>query len=483
MESALLIIQSLADFMWNYPMPILLVGTGIYLSMSFRFFYQLKTKFMLQNTYGTIIKKNQKGGEGTVSSFAAACTAMANTVGVGSIGGVATAITMGGPGAIFWLWFSAFFGISTKAAEIILGQRYRVKYKNCRDEYVCDRSFVMKNAMGWKTGGLILALCCFTLGPWTCLVQAEALTSSLKEAFHINPTVSLLVMSVTVGITIVGGLRSMSKILSKVVPAYAMAYILGAIVLVALNIEKVPATFALIFEHAFTPMSGVGGFAGATVMQAIRFGIARGIYSNDAGTGYGMVAHAGAMTDHPIRQSSWGFGEVFLTSVICTLTALTILVTNVYIDFPDITSGQLVTVAYRTVFGEPGSAFLAVAITLFAWATTVGMYYSCEKAVNYFFGDSKSTRIVTYTYMVYYILPILFFSNMQADLLWAATDLLSAIYVLITLTLIYGKKREIFRLFNDFWDRFIPAINRGEIPEPVAFETIESETETCNVKS
>lgn len=479
MESILLIIQSLSNFMWNYPMPILLVGTGIYLSIRFRFFYQFKTKFMLKNTYGTIMTKNESGGEGTVSSFAAACTAMANTVGVGSIGGVATAITMGGPGAIFWLWFSAFFGISTKATEIILGQRYRVKYKNSMDEYVCDRSFVMKNAMGWKKGGFILAFCCFMFGPWTCLVQAEALTSSLKEAFGINASVSLIVMSATVALTIVGGLRGMSRILSKAVPAYAMAYIVVTAILVLMNIEKVPAAFALIFEHAFTPMSGVGGFAGATVMQAIRFGIARGIYSNDAGTGYGMVAHAGATTDHPIRQSSWGFGEVFLTSVICTLTALTILVTNVYIDFPDITSGQLVTVAYRSVFGNFGSAFLALAITVFAWATTVGMYYTCEKAVNYFFGDSKANKMATYAYMVYYIMPILFCSNLQADLLWAATDLLSAIYVLITLTLVYGKKKEIFRLFDDFWDRFIPAINRGEKPAPVTYGTIEE----VNVKN
>lgn len=471
MDTILHVIQLMANFLWEVPLPILLVGTGLYLSIRFKFFYQLKLKFHIKNTYGTMLKKGN--GEGTVSSFAAACTAMANTIGVGSIGGVATAITMGGPGAIFWLWFSAFFGMSTKACEIILGQRYRVKYKNSIDEYVCDRSFVMKNAMGWKTGGFILAFCCFIFGPWTCLVQTEAVTSSLKEAFGLNVTLTLVILGISIAVTIIGGLRGISSTLEKIVPPMAMGYLLISIVLLIINFDKIPMAFGLIFKHAFTPMAGVGGFAGATVSQGIRFGIARGIYSNDAGTGYGIVAHAAAKTDHPIRQSSWGFGEIFLTSVICTVTALSILVTNVYIDFPDITSAQLVTVAFKSVYGNFGSIFLAVAVALFAWTTIVGMYYSCEKAVNYFFGDSKANKVATYAYMIYFILPIVLCSNMKADLLWAATDLLSAIYVVITAILIFGNQKEIFRLFNDFWNRFIPAINRGEKPEPVSYETIE----------
>ena len=165
MNGLLLVIQTISDFLWGTPMTIALIGTGLYLSIKFKFRYITKIKFHFQNTFG----------------FAAACTAMANTIGVGNIGGVATAITMGGPGAIFWMLISALLGMSTKACEIILGQRYRVKYKNSMDEYMCDRSFVMKNALGWKKGAFLLAICCFVLGPWTCCVQTESVVNSLKE--------------------------------------------------------------------------------------------------------------------------------------------------------------------------------------------------------------------------------------------------------------------------------------------------------------
>ena len=171
MDTILNILTAISDFLWGTPMTIALVGTGLYLSIKFKFRYITKIKFHFQNTFGKMFKSGD--GEGTVSGFAAACTAMANTIGVGNIGGVATAITMGGPGAIFWMWVSGLLGMSTKACEIILGQRYRVKYENSMDEYLCDRSFVMKNALGWKTGAIILAVFCFVLGPWTCCVQTE----------------------------------------------------------------------------------------------------------------------------------------------------------------------------------------------------------------------------------------------------------------------------------------------------------------------
>ena len=180
MNGLLLVIQTISDFLWETPMTIALIGTGLYLSIKFKFRYITKIKFHFQNTFGKMFKGKGEG-EGTVSGFAAACAAMANTIGVGNIGGVATAITMGGPGAIFWMWISALLGMSTKACEIILGQRYRVKYKNSMDEYMCDRSFVMKNALGWKKGAFLLAICCFVLGPWTCCVQTESVVNSLKE--------------------------------------------------------------------------------------------------------------------------------------------------------------------------------------------------------------------------------------------------------------------------------------------------------------
>ncbi len=472
MDLILKVVQTISDFMWGIPMLVALVGTGLYLTIKFKGKYITRMKFHFKNTYGKMFKKGE--GEGTVSGFAAACTAMANTIGVGSIGGVATAITMGGPGAIFWMWVSGLLGISTKACEIILGQRYRVKFDKSKDEYICDRSFVMKNALGWKKGALILAVFCFMFGPWTCCVQTESFASSLYEGFGITPLISVAVLGITCFITIAGGLKRIASVMDKVVPFMAMAYMIAGIGILVMYIDKVPYAFGLIFKSAFTPMAGVGGFAGATVMDAIRYGIARGLYSNDAGTGYGIVAHASAQTDHPVRQSSWGWGEVFLvTMIVCSVTALSIILTNSYIDYPDVTSAQLTTVAFKIAYGKFGGYFMALATALFVWTTIIGMYYSCTKSIDYAFGDTKANKFATPIYMVYYMIPCLLFYNMEADLLWAATDLISAMYVVITLIFIYSKKKEIFRLYNDFWNRFIPAIERGENPEPVSYETIE----------
>ena len=472
METILKIVQTISDFMWGIPMLVALVGTGLYLTIKFRGRYITKMGFHFKNTYGKIFKGGE--GEGTISGFAAACTAMANTIGVGSIVGVATAITMGGPGAIFWMWISGLLGISTKACEIILGQRYRVKFDKSKDEYICDRSFVMKNALGWKKGALVLAVFCFMFGPWTCCVQTESLTSSLQEGFGLDPKISVILLGITCFVTIAGGLKRISSVMEKTVPFMAIAYMIAGVGILILNYDKIPYAVGLIFKSAFTPMAGVGGFAGATVMQAIRYGIARGLYSNDAGTGYGIVAHASAMTDHPVRQSSWGWGEVFLvTIIVCSVTAFSIIITDSYIKYPDVTSAQLTTVAFKEVYGNFGGYFMAIATTLFVWTTIIGMYYSCTKSVDYAFGDTKANKIATPLYMIYYMIPCLIFYNAEAELLWAATDLISAMYVVITLIFIYAKRKEIFRLYNDFWGRFIPAINRGEHPEPVSYETIE----------
>ena len=305
-------------------------------------------------------------------------------------------------------------------------------------------------------------------------MQTESLTSSLYEGFGIAPIISIIIMGITCFVTIAGGLKRIASVMEKAVPFMAMAYIIAGIGILIMYIDKVPYAFGIIFKSAFTPMAGIGGFAGATVKDALRYGIARGLYSNDAGTGYGIVAHAAGQTDHPVRQSSWGWGEVFLdTIVVCTVTAISIIITNAYIDYPDVTSAQLTTVAFKTAYGNFGGYFMAIATTVFVWTTIIGMYYSCTKSIDYAFGDTKINKIATPIYMVYYMLPCLFFYNIKADLLWAATDLISAMYVVITLLFIYSKRKEIFRLYNDFWNRFMPAINRGEHPEKVSYETIE----------
>ena len=449
-------------------MIIIVLGTGIFLSIRFGFRYQRKIRFNFKNTFAQIASDGD--GVGTVSGFKAACTGLANTVGTGNISGVATAIVSGGPGALVWMWVSAFFGMSTKACEIILGQRYREHYKNSMDEYVCDRSFVMKNAFGWKKGAVVLAIFAFILGPWTCCVQTEAVTSSMQEAFGIAPLISVIVIGITCLLTILGGLKRISNVMSKAVPIMAVLYIIMGLGVILLNIGQVPGIIALIFKSAFSPTAAVGGFAGATVREAIKYGVARGIYSNDAGTGYGMIAHAPAKTDHPVRQSLWGWGEIFLdTIIICSITAFTIIITGSYY-VSDATSGALTTIAFGMAYGNIGSKLTAIAIAVFAWTTIIGMYYTCEKSVNYAFGDTEKNKKAMPVYIIYYMLPCVIFYNIEADVLWALTDILSACYVALTIFFIYAKHKVIFELFDDFWKRFQPAKERGENPPVVSFD-------------
>ena len=468
MEAVTQFFYTVDDFMWGSWMTVLILVTGVVLSVRFGFRYQRKIGFNFKNTFAKI--RAQGEGEGTVSGFRAACTALANTVGTGNISGVATAIVSGGPGALVWMWLSAFFGMSTKACEIIIGQRYREHYKESMNEYVCDRSFVLKNAFGWKKGAVVLAAFCFIFGPWTCCVQTEAVTSSVAEAFGVPSIVTVIVIGLTCFVTIWGGLKRISNVMSKAVPVMAVLYILMGLGVIALNWRSIPAVVALVFKSAFSPTAAVGGFAGATVREALQYGVARGIYSNDAGTGYGMIAHASARTDHPVRQSLWGWGEVCLdTFIICAVTAFTIIITGAYTT-SDATSGALTTLAFTEAYGAVGGKLTAVAISVFAWTTIIGMYYTCEKSVNYAFGDTEANKKMRPVYMIYYMIPCVIFYNLEAEALWAFTDVLSAIYVLITVFIIAAKHKEIFRLFDDFWKRYLPAKERGENPPYVSFD-------------
>lgn len=247
MEKVTEFLYAIDDFMWGSWMTALILIVGIVLSIRFGFRYQRKIIFNFKNTFGKIRSGNE--GEGTISGFRAACTALANTVGTGNISGVATAIVSGGPGALVWMWISAFFGMSTKACEIIIGQRYREHYKESMNEYVCDRSFVLKNAFGWKKGAVVLAVFCFLFGPWTCSVQTEAVSSSMSEAFGIPSFVSVAIIGVTCLVTIWGGLKRISSVMSKAVPVMAVLYILMGLGVLILNFSQIPAVIALVFKR------------------------------------------------------------------------------------------------------------------------------------------------------------------------------------------------------------------------------------------
>ena len=393
------IITAISDFLWGTPMTVALVGTGLYLGIRFGFRYNFrKVGFNFRNTFGKMFQKGE--GTGTVSGFAAACTAMANTIGVGNIGGVATAIVSGGPGAVFWMWVSGLLGMSTKACEIILGQRYRVKYSESMDEYMCDRSFVMKNALGWKKGAVVLSVACFVLGPWTCCVQTESVTSSLQEGFGIDPLISVIVLGVTCFLTIAGGLKRISSIMEKVVPIMALFYILGGLGILIMNWSIVPSAFGLIFKSAFSGSAAAGGFAGAGIAAAMRWGIARGTYSSEAGMGSAPIAHSAATTDHAVRQGFWGIFEVTVSAIIiCTMTALVVLTSGVWTKVGTANAAAMPSIAFQSVLGERfGGGVVSVCMLLFVLSTVIVIIYYGEKQAEYLFGTFFS-KLVKFGYI------------------------------------------------------------------------------------
>jgi alanine or glycine:cation symporter, AGCS family len=463
------IVGSISNFFWGPPLFIMVLGTGLYLTIATKGVYQLKVMFHMKNTFGTMFNRDLKG-EGTVSGFAAAATAIASTIGTGNVSGVAVAITMGGPGALFWMWMTAMVGMATKAAEIILGQRYRVKFESI-DEYLCGRNYVMKNALKWNALAVVLAWQAMITAPWSLLVQTNAVAASLNTAFGLPMMFGIVAIVISLGVTIIGGVRRIAAVADKVVPFMALLYIFAGILLIFKNFALIPSVFSSIVVSAFTPAAPVGGFAGASVALATRWGIARGVYSNESGMGSGMGAHAAAITDHPVRQASWGWGENFIdTIVVCTITGFAILFTGAHINHPGVTGAALTTQAFIDTFGAIGGYIVAIAGVLFAWTTLLSAYYGNEKSVNYIFGDTSTNKMMMKFFIAYFLLPI-FLSGADTGLLWLVTDTATIIGVVATIVIIWAMRKEILRLHNDFYDRYLPALEAGQNPPPVHYVT------------
>lgn len=337
-------------FVWGPPMLILLVGTGIYLSIRTNFFSLTKLGYILKNTLLKMFAKDHHG-EGEVTAFQAVATALAATVGTGNIAGVATAIAVGGPGAIFWMWIAAIFGMTTKFAEVVLAVHYREKTPDGR--FVGGPMYYITNGLKMKWLAYIFAffgaLAAFGIGN---MVQSNSIAQSLEVTFGTNKLVVGIVLAVFAAMVIVGGIKRIGQVTEKLVPFMAAFYILGGLVIIIINAAHIPEAFGLIFGQAFTGTAAVGGFVGSTIKQAMRYGVARGVFTNEAGLGSAPIAHAAATTDHPVRQGLWGVFEVFVdTIIICSITALAIITTGVWQD--GATGAALTTHAFS--HGLPGT--------------------------------------------------------------------------------------------------------------------------------
>ncbi|MCR3955368.1 MAG: sodium:alanine symporter family protein [Gudongella sp.] len=430
------------SFVWGPPMLFLLVGTGVYLTIGTNFFSILKLGYVLKNTLLKIFSKDQSG-EGEITPFQAVATALAATVGTGNIAGVATAIALGGPGAVFWMWVSAVFGMTTKFGEVVLSIKYREKTEDGR--FVGGPMYYIANGLNMKWLATVFAvfgaLAAFGIGN---MVQSNSVAASLQESFNISPLVTGLVLAVLTALVILGGIKRIGSVTEKLVPGMASIYILGAIFIIIMNGSHVPEAFGLIFANAFTGTAAVGGFAGSTLAMAVRFGVARGVFSNEAGLGSAPIAHAASTTDHPVRQGLWGVFEVFMdTIVICTLTALAILVSGLWNT--GATGAALTTQAFdEAILG--GGYIVSIGIMLFAFSTILGWSYYGERCAEYLFGEKAIVP-----YRVIWIPFVVIGAIGGLEFIWALADTMNGLMAIPNLIGVLMLSGTIIKLTKEFF--------------------------------
>ncbi|MBW7997595.1 MAG: sodium:alanine symporter family protein [Candidatus Glassbacteria bacterium] len=408
----------LSNLVWGPPMLILLVGTGVYLTVILR---GLQFTTLLPSLHLALVKRRDPGSEGDISHFQALMTALAATVGTGNIAGVATAIHLGGPGALFWMWITGLFGMATKYAEALLAVKYRTTDK--RGLMCGGPMYYISEGLGWKWLGVLFAVfatvASFGIGN---MVQSNSVCDAINTTFGISPTVTGLVITLATGLVILGGIRSIGRVTGLLVPLMIVFYILAALYVLIARADQLGAAFALIFQQAFTPTAAGGGFAGATVMMTIRMGVARGVFSNESGLGSSAIAAAAAQTRHPVRQAMVSMTQTFIdTLVVCTLTGLAIIVSGVW-DSGD-TGAGLTTMAFNAVIpGEVGGWIVAVSLTLFAYSTILGWSYYGEKSLEYLAGE----RAVM-PYRLVFTLVVMVGAVSKLNFVWLISDVMNGL--------------------------------------------------------
>jgi AGCS family alanine or glycine:cation symporter len=417
MESAEKLLQDVGSWVWGPPMIVLLMGTHVFLTFRLRF---------IQRYLGRAIKlsfQRTREGEGDISHFGALTTALAATIGTGNIVGVATAIAAGGPGAVLWIWLTGVFGIATKYGEAVLAVKYRTV--NSRGEMAGGPMYVLERGLGLRWLGVVFAVftavSAFGIGN---MVQANSISVLLDESFHISPWVSGSVLMVLTALVILGGIRSIARVCEVLVPFMALAYIVGCLVLLAIGWRTLPATVMLIVRSAFTGQAAVGGFLGASVLAAMRFGIARGLFSNESGLGSAPILAAAAQTTNPVRQALVSCtGTFWDTVVICLMTGL------VLVNSGDWTSGTVqgasLTKAAFSDIPVIGPTVLTIGLLTFVFSTILGWCYYGEKAVEYLLG-LHAVKI----YRVLWTAAVLVGSVLTLPIVWSLADIANALMAL-----------------------------------------------------
>jgi AGCS family alanine or glycine:cation symporter len=430
---------------WGPLIIVLIIGTGTYLSINTKFFSITKIGYVLKNTLLKMFAKDDKG-EGEVTAFQAVATALAATVGTGNIAGVATAIALGGPGAVFWMWLAAIMGMTTKFAEVVLAVNYREKTPDGR--FVGGPMYYITNGLGknWKWMAVLFAFfgtfASFGIG---CMVQSNSVALSAQSTFGVPVMVTGIVLAILTGAVIIGGIKRIGAFTEKLVPFMSAIYIVGGLWLIIANASQLPRAFSLIFTNAFTGTAAVGGFAGTVMMQAIRYGVARGIFTNEAGLGSAPIAHAAATTDHPVRQGLWGVFEVFMdTIIICSITALSIMVTGVW------ESGESGAVLSAMAFdvGLPGVGkyIVSIGLILFAYSTILGWEYYGERCLEYLLGTKPIMA-----YRIIWVVAVVVGAVGGLTFMWDLADTLNALMAFPNLIGVLMLSPVVFRLTKEFF--------------------------------
>ena len=437
------------SFIWGVPAMICIIGVGLLLSFRTKFIQVRKFPDAIKSTIGRMFSKNEKdASHGAMTPFQAVCTALAATVGTGNIAGVAGALAIGGPGAIFWMWVSAFLGMCTKFSEVTLAVHFREK--NAHGDYVGGPMYYIKNGLSKKWHWLATAYAIFgviTVFGTGNATQVNTITAAINSAFlnfHLiseeqTSTCSLIIgiiIAVLVGLVLLGGIKRIGKVTEKLVPFMAVLYIVLALGVVLLNIKNLPSVFVSIIEGAFNPKAVTGGVVGSFYLSVTK-GVARGIFSNEAGLGTGSIAHACADTDEPVKQGFFGIFEVFAdTIIICTLTALTILCSGVTVNYGQAVGAELTISGFTSTYGGWVSIFTAIAMCCFAFSTILGWGLYGARCLEFL----SSEKIIK-PFMIAYSLVAIVGATMDLGLLWSIAETfngLMAIPNLIALFLLSG---------------------------------------------
>lgn len=483
-----LINNAINGFVWGLPMLVLLVGTGILMTCLTKFFQISHFKHWISNTIGGIFKDSKVTAhthkeDTQISQFQSLCTALAATIGTGNIAGVAAAIASGGPGAIFWMWIVAFFGMMTNFSENVLGIYYR--RRNEKNEWCGGAMYYLRDGLGSKKGcrhlGSFLAILfsvfciCASFGIGN-MGQVNSIAVNINSAFGVPSIITGICLMIFGALVIVGGLKRIAAVTEKLVPFMAIIYLICSIIVCLFHIDQFGAVFVSIFKGAFGMRAVGGGIVGSGISMAVQWGMKRGVFSNEAGLGSSVMVHSSSNVREPVVQGMWGIFEVFAdTIVVCTITAFAVLSSGlVDLDTGVVLSSQvstaLVAEAFSTVFGKFGSGFIAISILLFAFSTTLGWSQYGSKAFEYLFGR-KNIKF----YQIIFVLFIVIGATMDLSLAWDISDTLNGMMAIPNLIGVLTLSGTVVKITKNYIDRIL--FNKDVRPMLSALEDIQRKHE------